>query len=85
MKNDMEKRLIKDVTVNDVTLYLIRRMYIYLIRITCRIVTPNLYGVIILQVESYRVTIVQVVNICLNYTMQDIIYLYRNKFMKKKQ
>ena len=29
-------------------------------RITCRIVTPNLNGVIILQVESYGVTIVQV-------------------------
>ena len=41
--------------------------------ITCRIVTPNLNGVIILQVKSYRVTIVQVVNICINYTIQDII------------
>ena len=42
-------------------------------RITCRIVTPNLNGVIILQVESYLVTVVQVVNICLNHTIQDII------------
>ena len=47
-------------------------MHIF-IWITCRIVTPNLNGVIIRQVESYRVTIVQVVNICLNYTIQDII------------
>ena len=41
--------------------------------ITCRIVTLNLNGVIILQVESYRGTVVQVVNICLNFAIQDII------------
>ena len=41
--------------------------------ITCRIVTPNLNRVIILQVESYTVTTVQVVNICLHFAIQDII------------
>ena len=51
--------------VEDVTNQIVKGIYMYTSkdRITCRIVTPNLNGVIILQVESYRVTIVQVVNI----------------------
>ena len=53
------------------------------VRMTCRIVTPNLNGVIIIQVESYRVTIVQVVNIFLNYTIQDIISSIQTNLWRK--